>query len=144
MIVSTKKTMTSNDWTYKGEPVVDIPDKKIAFVYLITQKSSGKRYIGKKLFFFTKTKTVGGKKKRVKSESDWRTYWSSSKDVQEAVEKFGESDFTREILLYCENKGTASYIEAKYQMMHEVLENQDKWWNKQIQCRVHHTHVKLK
>ena len=138
-------------WTYKGEPVEEIDEKYTGFVYIITNLVSGKAYIGKKLSKFSKTttKTVtlknGNKKKkkiRSKIDSDWKTYWSSSKEVQDDVKALGEDKFTREILMFCLSKGTASYFEAKYQMQNEVLEHPDKWYNGIVNCRVHRSHIK--
>ena len=138
-------------WTFKGEPVEEIDEKYTGFVYVITNTVTGKAYIGKKLTKFSKTtvKTVTlkngtKKKKKIKSkiDSDWKTYWSSSKEVQDDVKALGEDKFTREILMFCLSKGTASYFEAKYQMQHEVLENPDKWYNGIVNCRVHRSHIK--
>jgi hypothetical protein len=138
-------------WFYKGEPVEDIDDKYIGFVYLIENLVTGKKYIGKKLTKFSKsaTKTVtlknGTKKKkkvRSKVDSDWKTYWSSSEEVKKDVEELGEKNFKREILHFCLTKGTASYYEAKLQFENEVLEYPDLWYNGQIQCRIHRSHIK--
>jgi hypothetical protein len=129
-------------WTYQGNEFSEIPEGYAAFVYLITNKKTNKKYIGKKLFYFSRSKTVKGKKKRTKIESDWRDYWSSSEEVQKDVKELGEENFTREIIRLCENKGSASYFEAKEQFINEVLENPDQWYNGQIQVRVHRTHVK--
>lgn len=129
-------------WLYNKEPVNEIPEGTYSFVYLITNLTSGRKYIGKKLFWFTKTKMIKGKKKKVKSESDWKEYWSSSEEVKKDVELLGKENFIREILHMCPNKGTASYFEAKEQMINEVLEYPDKWYNGQIQCRVHRNHIK--
>lgn len=138
-------------WIHEGQPVDEIDEKFVGFVYLIENLVTGKKYIGKKLLQFsrTKTKTVTlksgeKKKKKVKSkvESDWRTYWSSSDEVRKDVETLGEENFRREILMFCLSKGTCSYYEAKYQMIHEVLEYPDLWYNGQIQCRVHRSHIK--
>jgi len=138
-------------WTYKGEPVEEIDEKYTGFVYIITNLVTGKAYIGKKLSKFSKTsvKTVtlknGTKKKkkiRSKINSDWKTYWSSSKEIQDDVKALGEDKFKREILMFCLSKGTASYFEAKYQMQNEVLEHPDMWYNGIINCRVHRSHIK--
>jgi hypothetical protein len=138
-------------WYYKGEPVEEIDEKYTGFVYIITNTVSGKAYIGKKLSKFSKTniKTVtlknGTKKKkkiRSKIASDWKTYWSSSKEVIEDVKTLGEDKFKREILMFCLSKGTASYFEAKFQMQNEVLEYPDKWYNGIVNCRVHKSHIK--
>jgi hypothetical protein len=129
-------------WIYKDEPLEEIPEGSYSFVYLITNLIDGRKYIGKKLFWFTKTKVVKGKRKKVKSESDWRDYWSSSEELKGDIQKLGKENFRREILHICPNKGTASYMEAKEQMINEVLEHPDLWYNGQIQVRVHRNHIK--
>ncbi len=130
-------------WIYENKPLEEIPEKAYGYVYLITNNQTGRKYIGKKLFWFSKTKQVKGKKKRTKVESDWRDYWSSSDELKKDVETLGTDKFTREILHICGNKGMCNYLEAKEQMIREVLES-DKYYNSQIQCRVHRTHIKCK
>lgn len=138
-------------WLHNDVEVTVLPEC-IGFVYLITNNISGRKYIGKKLAHFTKTsiKTVTlksglKKKKKVKKlvESDWQSYWSSSTELQNDVKELGEDNFTREILLYCQSKGTLSYMEAKLQFHHEVLEHPEDWYNGIIQVKIHRTHVKL-
>lgn len=131
-------------WTYQNNEFTesDIANN-IGCVYLITNKISNKQYIGKKLFWFSKTKTVKGKKKKYKALSDWETYWSSSEDLKNDVITLGEENFTREILFLCANKGTMSYLEAREQFAQRVLEFPNLWYNGIIQCKIHRTHVKL-
>lgn len=129
-------------WIYQNEELTEIPDGYVAFVYMITNNITGKQYIGKKLFYFSKTRVLKGKKKRSKVESDWKTYWSSSEELKSDVEKLGEENFTREVLHLCRNKGESTYLEAKQQFLNEVLENPDKWYNRNIMARVHASHVK--
>lgn len=129
-------------WYFKNKPLTNIPDGAYGFVYLIENKQNNKKYIGKKLFWFTKTKQVNKKKKRVKYESDWRDYWSSSPDVHKDVELFGKDKFERTILHVCPNKGSCNYLEAREQMDRRVLETEE-YYNGTIQCRIHKTHVKL-
>lgn len=137
-------------WTYQGEPVTSISEQHVGFVYLITNLMDGRRYIGKKLAKFAKTKTQtvtlknGTKKKkkiRSKVDSDWPTYWSSSPELKADVARLGEHNFTREILYFCNSKGTLSYVEAREQFAHRVLENPAGWYNGIIQCRIHRNHV---
>ena len=137
-------------WTYNNEPVDSIPTEYVGFVYLITNLTDGRRYIGKKLAKFRRTRTVtvtlrnGTKKKKKLREfvdSDWQTYWSSSPEVQADVERLGEDNFRREILYYCGSRGTLSYVEAREQFRLGVLEHPDQWYNGIIQCRIHRSHV---
>lgn len=128
-------------WLYKNLPLEVVPEEAYGYVYLITNTVTGRKYIGKKLFWFRKTKQVKGKKKRLKVESDWRDYWSSSDEVKKDVETLGTDKFTREILYICANKGLCNYLEAREQMDRRVLETED-YYNGQVQCRVHKTHIK--
>ena len=51
-------------WIYQNKEFTeDQIDKYIGYVYLITNKLNGRKYIGKKLFWFAKTRVVKGKKK---------------------------------------------------------------------------------
>jgi hypothetical protein len=131
-------------WLFEGREFQesDIADN-IGYVYMITNLTDGRRYIGKKLFYFSKTRQVKGRKKRTKVLSDWPTYWSSSPELQADVERLGADNFRREILYLCKTKGTLSYIEAREQFSFRVLEQPEAWYNGIIQCRIHRSHVKL-
>lgn len=130
-------------WLHDGTVVEEIDLKKYAaFVYLITNLASGRLYIGLKQTSFAKTKQVKGKKKRVRVESDWRDYWSSSEELKADVARLGEDKFKREILYFCELKSHANYLEAREQMDRRVLEHPDKYYNGIINCRVSRNHVK--
>jgi hypothetical protein len=130
-------------WFYKDRPVEDDDIKdQIGFVYVIENLSSGKKYIGKKLLKFSRTKTVKGKRKKVKVDSDWQTYYGSNNALNADVEKLGVNNFRRTILHLCKSKGTANFLEAKEQILNNVLES-DNWYNDQIRVRVHRSHLKL-
>lgn len=130
-------------WTYKNKIVTDEDvEGYVGFVYIIENLLTKKKYIGKKLLKFTRTKKIKGKRKKVKIDSDWKTYWGSNSDLKFDVEAFGEKNFKRKILYLCKSKGTANYLEAKEQFKHNVLES-DQWYNYQIRCRVHRSHLKL-
>lgn len=131
-------------WTHKGQVVesIDITKYK-AFVYLITNNITGQKYIGMKQTVFAKTRQVKGKKKRFSIESDWRDYWSSSEELKRDVVEYGGDNFTREILYFCPNKGTANYLEAREQFDQRVLEHPDKFYNGIINVRVHKCHIKI-
>ena len=126
------------DWLYKNQTITTLPDDCEAFVYLITNNTNGKMYVGKKLAKFKTTKPpLKGKKnkRRGYKESDWQTYWGSNDHLKEDVEKLGEDKFTREILYMCPSRGVASYLEAKEQFDRKVLLS-DEYYNGIINVRV--------
>ena len=139
-------------WYYQDTPVETLPDDYVGFVYCITNNLTGRKYIGKKLAKFSKTtsKTVkqknGIKKRkkiRSKIDSDWREYWSSSDELKKDIASLGQDSFTREILFYCKSKSECTYIEARTQFEQKVLESDD-YYNGQISCRIHQSHIKGK
>ena len=81
-----------NPWLYNGKTFEseDIEDY-FGFCYLLTDLENGKMYIGRKYFYQNRKKK--GQRKRVRSESDWKTYYSSSKKVQHLVQEFGSARF---------------------------------------------------
>jgi hypothetical protein len=128
-------------WLLNGAVFEEPSENDYGFVYKITNNIDSKIYIGKKLFWFKKTKTLKGKKKRYLAPSDWKTYFGSSKAVQEDVKRLGEDMFTREIIRLCKNKGECSYYEAKFQFEHNVLYEPERYYNDWIICRVHRKHI---
>ena len=126
-------------WLYNDIPFEDIADY-VGFVYLITNLQNGRKYIGKKNFYFSKTRTIKGKKKRSKVESDWKSYFGSNKELLEDVEKLGQENFKREIIKLCKSKGEFGYYEAKYQFENNVLESNE-YYNTWIMVRVHKKHL---
>src|SRR3974390_214536 len=105
-------------WYYNGEQVGEIVGDAIGYVYLITNIYNNYKYIGKKNFYFSKTKQVKGKKKRYKVESDWKTYYGSNQTLLTDINVLGKEHFKREILRLCKSKGEMSYWEAKYQFQY--------------------------
>jgi hypothetical protein len=125
-------------WTYKGNEIDKILDDYEGFVYLITNTTTGQKYIGKKLAKFKTTKPpLKGKKnkRRGTKESDWREYYGSSDRLNADVATLGEDKFTREILYLCKGRGEMSYIEAREQFDRRVLETDD-YYNGIINVRV--------
>ena len=136
-------------WFYLNQPVEQLPEDCVGFVYIITNLTNNRKYIGKKLAKFSRTtqKTVklknGTKKKRKvrsKIDSDWQDYYGSSPELSKDIELLGKDQFRREILYYCRSKSECSYIEAREQFSRRVLESKD-WYNGHIQVRVHGSHI---
>lgn len=137
-------------WLFENTLVEVLPEDCVGFVYLITNNTNNRKYIGKKLAKFSRTtyKTVklknGNKKRkkiRGKIESDWQTYYGSNLELNQDIERLGAGNFTREILYYCRSKAECSYIEAREQFSRRVLESDD-YYNGHIQVRVHGNHIK--
>lgn len=130
-------------WLYQGKEIdEDQINGYTGFVYLITNLTNNRRYIGKKLFTSTRTKVLKGKRKKVRKDSGWRDYYGSNTALKEDVAQIGPEHFTREILYLCKSKGTANYLEMREQIDRRVLESED-WYNDQIYVRVHRSHIKI-
>ena len=130
-------------WLYDGNKFGELPEQFYGFVYLITNNTTGKKYIGKKLFYSQKQRQVKGKKKKYKVESDWKDYYGSNEELIKDVELLGRDSFTRKIIRLCKTKGECSYFEAKYQFEYDVLLNPDLFYNTWIMCKIHRKHLKL-
>ena len=131
-------------WIYENKSFDEAPEEYQGFVYQITEIDTGKKYIGKKFFWKPKTLPITKtRKRRVKTrvESDWRTYFGSSAEVQALVESKGQSNYKREILRLCKTKGECSYYEAKLQFEYDVLLS-DEYYNEFISCKIHSKHIK--
>jgi len=131
-------------WYYEQKEFTETPTDFTGFVYLITDLSNGRKYIGKKLF--TRSKILPKNSKRARRsrqtvDSDWRTYCGSNKQVQQLVEEHGLDRFKREILRLCKTKGEMSYYEAKEQFDRDVLFS-DEYYNEFIGCKIHAKHVR--
>ena len=136
-------------WIYKDNIVEELPEDCVGFVYEITNLTTSRKYIGKKLAKFSRTtyrmvklKNGTKKKKKIRSkiDSDWREYYGSNDQLNKDVQTHGTENFTREILYYCRSKAECSYIEAREQFTHRVLESTD-YYNGQISVRVHGSHI---
>ena len=109
-----------NPWSYNNKPFssADIGEY-FGFVYLITNNSNGRRYIGRKYFF--SFRTPKGKKRKVKSESDWKKYYGSCPELKEDIDKFGRENFSRTILSLHKTKGKTNFEETRQLFNNNVL-----------------------
>ena len=109
-----------NPWYYKGTTFTsdDIGDF-FGYVYLITNKTTGKKYIGRK-YFVQKRKPKGGKR-RVTSESDWKKYYGSSPELKADISRYGKDNFSREILSLHTTLGKVNYEETRQLFLNNVL-----------------------
>lgn len=134
-------------WHYNNEayePSEEDLKEWVGFVYVITDKSNNKMYVGKKTFWSKRTlPPLKGKTRKRRSvvESDWKSYYGSSDLVKQLLLEAGEQNFHREILYFCKSKGEMGYLEAKEQFDRNVLLD-DNYYNGIINCKIHRSHVK--
>ena len=109
-----------NEWRY-NERVFDSDDigDYFGFVYLITNKSNQRQYIGRK--YFWSFRKPPGKKRKVKQESDWKKYYGSCPELKEDLKKYGKETFSRVILSLHTSKGLCNYEETKQLFLNNVL-----------------------
>jgi hypothetical protein len=105
---------------YNGKPFEsnDIQDY-FGFVYLIENKLNGKKYIGRK--YLWQFRTPKGKKRKVKSESDWKNYYGSCPELKEDIDKIGRENFSRTILSLHKTKGKTNFGETSQLFKCDVL-----------------------
>ena len=126
-------------WEFEGQQIKEIPSDVIGFVYQITNTTNGRKYIGKKLARFKRSRPpLKGRKnkRRYNVDSDWKDYYGSSDELTIDVNRLGKDKFTREILFWCSSKPELSYVEAREQFARKVLESND-YYNGHIRVRVH-------
>lgn len=99
------------------------PEQFVGFIYCITHKESGRKYLGKKFFWKTIRKPVKNRKnrKRVIKPSDWKKYTGSSNWLNAEIEKFGKDAFQFDILSLHESKGTLAYTEIELLIKRNAL-----------------------
>jgi len=128
--------MESGHWILTEGTVIN--DETFGFIYEITNTVTDKKYIGKKQCQSRiKRKPLKGKKRnRIDfKESDWKSYTSSSKELNEEIEKYGKDKFIFKILRTCDSKWALAYYEIKEQIDKNVLFRED-YHNGIINCRI--------
>ena len=136
-------------WLYQNKEVLslkDFPPQTFGFVYRVIHKPTGKIYIGKKVFQFTRKAKLTkkdlavyegekGRKpsyKHVISESDWTTYYGSNKEIVAMLKEGKHDEFKREILHLAPSKKLLTYHETKYLFVYSVLEKPEEFFNDNI------------
>ena len=109
-----------NPWTYQDTTftTADI-DNFFGFVYCITNNTNGRQYIGRK--YFWKFRTPRGKKRKVKSESDWKNYYGSCPELKEEIQQLGRHNFSRVMLSLHKTAGKTNYEETRQLFTNNVL-----------------------
>jgi len=128
-----------NPWLYEGKYFTsDDIDDFFGFVYCITNNKNGREYIGRK--YFWQFRTPKGKKRKVKSESDWKKYYGSYPELKEEIGKMGRENFSRTILSLHHTKGKTNFEETRQLFIKGVLteslnDGTPKYYNSNILSR---------
>jgi hypothetical protein len=132
-MISQFLTMT---WIYNGSFITelnDMPEGTIGFIYKITNGKTGEYYIGKKNVLSIRKRKFGKKEialltdKRLKTyemitkESDWKSYRSSNKQVQEWFKDKENDQLELRVLRFCSSTKSLTYYELQEQFSHDVL-----------------------
>ena len=128
-----------NPWLYKDTTFSsdDIGDF-FGFVFRIINLQNGREYIGRK--YFWKFRTPKGKKRKVKSESDWKKYYGSCPELKEEIQRLGRQNFSRTILSLHQTAGKTNYEETRQLFVNGVLtesldDGTPKYYNSNILSR---------
>lgn len=121
-----RNSLNNNMWRYQNNEINSIdkfPNDSFGFVYRILNTNNNKIYIGKKFLFHNSRKKINGKIKKVKKESDWKTYCGSNKDLKNDIKNGHVVE--KEILQICKTCKQLTYYEMKHLFANSVLENQE-------------------
>jgi hypothetical protein len=152
-----KKLMTLPTWSYKGRSfteISDFPEDTYGFIYEVWHKPTDIKYIGKKVLYFERNKRLGKKalealkeerkakgiggrvplKQKVRTESDWKTYYGSHEKIKELVSETKDfrEEWEKRILQIVSSKKLLTYYECKYLFIKEVLDTRNKYINDNI------------
>jgi hypothetical protein len=128
------------NWLYEDKEFTDVEDY-YGFIYLIENLVNGRKYIGRKYLTKAGYKTVKGKRKKLRVESDWRDYYGSSTSLKEDIDLYGKDSFRRTILRLCKSRGECNYFETKYIFDTDAILD-PKYYNSWVSCKIQTSHVK--
>jgi hypothetical protein len=138
---------TTATWTHQGRVITsikDMPEGTYGFIYEVIYKPTDVRYIGKKVLYFERNKRLGKKalkalqeerskqglrgrtptKQKVITESDWKDYFGSQKEILTLSKKDNSSkNWEKRILQFVPSKKLLTYYETKYLFEKGILEN---------------------
>ena len=127
-------------WLYEGKEF-EYSDEWYGFIYLIENLKNGRKYIGRKFLTKAAYKTVKGKRKKIRKESDWADYYGSSPALLADVEVYGKENFRRTILRLCKSRGECNYFETKEIFDRDAVLD-GTYYNSWVSCKVQASHVK--
>lgn len=127
-------------WYYNGVPFED-GGTHFGYVYLIENLITSRKYIGRKYFTAAGYRQVKGKRKKIRKESDWQTYYGSNETLKAEVAELGEHNFRRTILHLCKSKSECSYFETFEIFSRHALLN-ELYYNDWVSAKVRRAHLK--
>ena len=133
--------MYDNPWIYDNEPLLIPPQNAVGFVYIISDNIHDKLYIGKKLFFFSKSYQKNKKTKKKLVESDWKSYYGSNKTLINIVNQYDNNSFSRSIIHIAYSKSHAAYLESKEIFLRDAILS-DKFYNDWVAAKITRNHMK--
>lgn len=127
-------------WLYEDEEFrEDMIGENVGFVYIITNVTNNRQYVGKKLFTKSKTYQKNNKKKRKRVASDWQTYTGSNEELNNDIES--GHIIKKEIIHLCKSKGWLSYWETKEIFTRDCVISEN-YYNSWVQCKIRRGHLK--
>ena len=127
-------------WLYEGKEF-EYSDEWYGFIYLIENLKNGRKYIGRKFLTKAAYKTVKGKRKKIRKESDWADYYGSSPALLADVELYGKEQFRRTILRLCKSRGECNYFETKEIFDRDAVLD-GTYYNQWVSAKIQASHVK--
>ena len=121
-ISKSRKKFDNGHWNFVEQ--LDC-ENAFGFIYLIRETKTGMMYIGKKMFRGTGKSNKG-------RQSNWKTYTSSSKEINSLIEQNGKDSFEFYVLEQYYTRGGFSWAETWSQCYVEVPSNNHIWYNRFI------------
>ncbi len=130
-------------WTYENKTLENIPEGYVGFIYQITNKTTKKMYIGKKVFENKKTKYRKNKRNvHYTVESNWKEYTGSNKTLNDEIIECGIENYEFKILYLCKSRGEMTYLESREIFIRDALLYPDQYYNEWVSCKVTRNHLK--
>ena len=148
------KKQTVN-WTYNGKEIrtiEDTPEGSIGFVYLVTNTTTNKWYVGRKTFRAKRKKKLTKKEKSLPENSrkkykmvdheykGWQSYTGSNDLLNKDINEKGHK-YKKEILRWCFTKAELTFYEGREIVCGDALLD-DNCYNSWVSMKVFGNNLK--